>query len=80
MTQALGIREYDGQVRGMGGFITPIVYFSQRKTKKVKKRWIQSKKIINENEALCKHIQELEEKVQNMPTSERGRCSKNKVQ
>ena len=79
MTQALGTPEYGGRVRGVGGFITPTVYFHTAKPRKSKKVDT-TQQIINENEALRQRIRDLEEKVQNMPTSEHGSCSRNKVQ
>ena len=78
LTQALSTREYGGQVLGVGGFITPAVYFHKVKPRKTK-NVDTAQQIVDENEALRKHIWELEEKVQNMPTSEHGSFSKNKV-
>ncbi|KAL0551968.1 hypothetical protein IC582_011061 [Cucumis melo] len=79
LTQALGTPEYDGRVRGVGGFITPTVYFHQAKPRKSNKVDT-TQQIIDENEALRKRIRELEQKVQNIPTSKHGSCSKSKVQ
>ncbi|KAL0560430.1 hypothetical protein IC582_000835 [Cucumis melo] len=79
LTQALGTPEYGGRVRGVGGFITPTVYFHQAKPRKSKKVDT-TQQIIDENEALRKRIRELEQKVQSIPTSEHGSCSKSKVQ
>ncbi|KAA0062714.1 transposase [Cucumis melo var. makuwa] len=79
LTQALGTPEYDGRVRGVGGFITPTVYFHQAKPRKSKKVNT-TQQIIDENEALRKRIRELEQKVQSILTSEHGSCSKSKVQ
>ncbi|XP_050936273.1 uncharacterized protein LOC127144405 [Cucumis melo] len=79
LTQALGTPEYDGRVRGVGGFITPTIYFHQAKPRKSKKVDT-TQQIIDENEALRKRIRELEQKVQSIPTSEHGSCSKSKVQ
>ncbi|KAL0540416.1 hypothetical protein IC582_024653 [Cucumis melo] len=79
LSQALGTPEYGGRVRGVGGFITPTVYFHQAKSRKSNKVDT-TQQIIDENEALRKHIQELEQKVQNIPTSEHGSYSKSKVQ
>ncbi|KAA0068061.1 uncharacterized protein E6C27_scaffold238G00090 [Cucumis melo var. makuwa] len=79
LTHALGTPEYGGRVRGVGGFITPIVYFHQEKPRK-SNEVDTTQQIIDENEALRKHIRELEQKVQSIPTSEHGSCSKSKVQ
>ncbi|KAL0543802.1 hypothetical protein IC582_018907 [Cucumis melo] len=79
LTQALGTPEYDGRVRGVGGFITPTVYFHQAKPRKSKKVNT-TQQIIDENEALRKRIRELEQKVESILTSEHGSCSKSKVQ
>ncbi|KAL0533733.1 hypothetical protein IC582_027776 [Cucumis melo] len=79
LTQALGIPEYDGRVHGVSGFITPTVYFHQAKPRKSNKVDT-TQQIIDENEALRKRIRELEQKVQSIPTSEHGSCSKSKVQ
>ncbi|TYK30539.1 hypothetical protein E5676_scaffold71G00030 [Cucumis melo var. makuwa] len=79
LTQALGTPEYGGRVRGVGGFITPTVYFNQAKPRKSNKVDT-TQKIIDENEALHKRIRELEQKVQSILTSEHGSCSKSKVQ
>ncbi|KAA0053555.1 uncharacterized protein E5676_scaffold522G00750 [Cucumis melo var. makuwa] len=79
LTQALGTLEYGGRVRGVGGFITPTVYFYQAKPRKSNKVDT-TQQIIDENEALRKRIQELEQKVQCIPTLEYGSCSKSKVQ
>ncbi|KAA0046260.1 hypothetical protein E6C27_scaffold284G00640 [Cucumis melo var. makuwa] len=79
LTQALGTPEYGGRVRGVGGFITPTVYFHQAKPRKSKKVDA-TQQIIDENEALHKRIRELEQKVQSIPTSKHGSCSKSKVQ
>ncbi|TYK08650.1 transposase [Cucumis melo var. makuwa] len=79
LTQALGTPEYGGRVRGVGGFITPTVYFHQAKPRKSNKVDT-TQQIIDENEALRKRIRELEQKVQSIPTSEHGSCSKSKVQ
>ncbi|KAL0556296.1 hypothetical protein IC582_004808 [Cucumis melo] len=79
LTQALGTPEYGRRVRGVGGFITPTVYFHQAKPRKSKKVDT-TQQIIDENEALRKRIRELEQKVQSIPTSKHGSCSKSKVQ
>ncbi|KAL0546157.1 hypothetical protein IC582_016063 [Cucumis melo] len=79
LTQALGTPEYGGRERGVGGFITPTVYFHQAKPRKSKKVDT-TQQIIDENEALRKRIRELEQKVQSIPTSEHGSCSKSKIQ
>ncbi|KAL4021604.1 hypothetical protein IC575_020410 [Cucumis melo] len=79
LTQALDTPEYGGRVRGVGGFITPTVYFHQAKPRNSKKVDT-TQQIIDENEALRKRIRELEQKVQSIPTSEHGSCSKSKVQ
>ncbi|KAL0541528.1 hypothetical protein IC582_021580 [Cucumis melo] len=79
LTQALGTPKYGGRVRGVGGFITPTVYFHQAKPRKSKKVDA-TQQIIDENEALRKRIRELEQKVQSIPTSKHGSCSKSKVQ
>ena len=57
----------------------PLFIFTQP-NQESKKKVDTTKQIIDENEALRQRIRELEEKVQNMPTSEHGSCSKNKVQ
>ena len=79
LTQALGTPEYGRRIRGVGGFITPTVYFHQAKPRKSNKVDT-TQQIIDENEALRKRIRELEQKVQSIPTSEHGSCSKSKVQ
>ncbi|KAL4035702.1 hypothetical protein IC575_004407 [Cucumis melo] len=79
LSQALDTLEYGGRVRGMGGFIAPTIYFHQAKPRKSNKVDT-TQQIIDENEALCKRIRELEQKVQNIPTSKHGSCSKSKVQ
>ncbi|KAL4035687.1 hypothetical protein IC575_004392 [Cucumis melo] len=79
LTQALGTSEYGRRVRGVGGFITPNVYFHQAKPRKLNKVDT-TQQIIDENEALRKRIRELKQKVQSIPTSEYGSCSKSKVQ
>ncbi|KAL0539743.1 hypothetical protein IC582_023959 [Cucumis melo] len=79
LTQALGAPKYGGRVCGVGGFITPTVYFHQAKPRKSNKVDT-TQQIIDENEALRKRIRELEQKVQSIPTSEHGSCSKSKVQ
>ncbi|KAA0059875.1 uncharacterized protein E6C27_scaffold108G001630 [Cucumis melo var. makuwa] len=79
LTQALGTPEYGGRVRGVGGFITPTVYFHQAKPRKSNKVDT-TQQIIDENEALRKRVRELKQKVQSIPTSEHGSCSKSKVQ
>ncbi|KAA0066224.1 uncharacterized protein E6C27_scaffold21G002460 [Cucumis melo var. makuwa] len=79
LTQALGTSEYGGRVRGVGGFITPTVYFHQAKSRK-SKNVDATQQIIDENETLRKRIRELEQKVQSIPTSKHGSCSKSKVQ
>ncbi|KAL0549283.1 hypothetical protein IC582_013764 [Cucumis melo] len=79
LTQALCTLEYGGRVCGTDGFITPTVYFHQAKRKKSNKVDT-TQQIIDENEALRKHIRELEQKVQSIPTSKHGSCSKSKVQ
>ncbi|KAL0536443.1 hypothetical protein IC582_025392 [Cucumis melo] len=79
LTQALGTPEYGGRVRGVGGFITPTVYLHQAKPRKSNKVDT-TQQIIDENEALRKRIRELEQKVQSIPASEHGSCSKSKVQ
>uniref|UniRef100_A0A9I9EIU5 Uncharacterized protein n=1 Tax=Cucumis melo TaxID=3656 RepID=A0A9I9EIU5_CUCME len=65
-------------IPSMGGFITPTVYFHQAKPRKSNKVDT-TQQIVDKNEALRKRIRELEEKVQNIPTSEHGSCSKSKV-
>uniref|UniRef100_A0A9I9E6I9 Ubiquitin-like protease family profile domain-containing protein n=1 Tax=Cucumis melo TaxID=3656 RepID=A0A9I9E6I9_CUCME len=55
---------------------TPKYGGQPRKSKKVDT----TQKIIDENKVLRKHIRELEQKVQSIPTSEHGSCSKSKVQ
>ena len=57
----------------------PLFIFTQP-NQESKKKVDTTKQIIDENEALRQRIRELEEKVQNMPTSEHGSCSRNKVQ
>ncbi|TYJ96837.1 uncharacterized protein E5676_scaffold2750G00350 [Cucumis melo var. makuwa] len=79
LTQALGTSKYGGRVRGVDGFITPTVYFHQAKPRKSNKVDT-TQQIIDENEALRKCIRELEQKVESIPTSEHGSCSKRKVQ
>ncbi|KAA0058937.1 hypothetical protein E6C27_scaffold98G001140 [Cucumis melo var. makuwa] len=79
LTQALGTPEYGRRIRGVGGFITPTVYFHQAKPRKSNKVDT-TQQNIDENEALRKRIRELEQRVQSIPTSEHGSCSKSKVQ
>uniref|UniRef100_A0A9I9EJK5 CACTA en-spm transposon protein n=1 Tax=Cucumis melo TaxID=3656 RepID=A0A9I9EJK5_CUCME len=77
LSQALGTPEYGGRVRGVGGFITPTVYFHQAKPRKSNKVDT-TQQIIDENQALRKRIQELEQKVQNIPTSKHENVVKEK--
>ncbi|TYK01407.1 hypothetical protein E5676_scaffold29G001050 [Cucumis melo var. makuwa] len=79
LSQTLGTLEYGRRVHGVGGFITPIVYFHQAKPRESNKVDI-TQQIIDENETLCKRIRELEQKIQNILTSEHGSCSKSKLQ
>ncbi|TYK27468.1 transposase [Cucumis melo var. makuwa] len=79
LSQALGTPKYGSLVRGVSGFITPTIYFHKAKPRKSNKVDT-TQQIIDENEALRKCIRELEQKVQNIPTSEHGSCSKSKVQ
>uniref|UniRef100_A0A9I9EJP3 Uncharacterized protein n=1 Tax=Cucumis melo TaxID=3656 RepID=A0A9I9EJP3_CUCME len=53
LTQALGTPEYGGRVRGVGGFITPTIYFHQAKPRKSNKVDT-TQQIIDKNEALRK--------------------------
>ena len=52
LTQALGTPEYGDRVCGVGGFITPIVYFHKEKPK-MSKKVDTTKQIIDKNETLC---------------------------
>ena len=79
LSQALGTPKYGSLVRGVSGFITPTIYFHKAKPRKSNKVDT-TQKNIDENEALRKRIRELEQKVQNIPTSKHGSCSKSKVQ
>ncbi|KAA0039472.1 uncharacterized protein E5676_scaffold169G002870 [Cucumis melo var. makuwa] len=76
LSQDLGTSEYGGRVRGVGGFITPTVYFHQAKPRKSNKVDT-TQQIIDENEALRKHIRKLEQKGQNISTSEHGESFRN---
>ncbi|TYK08390.1 putative serine/threonine-protein kinase nek2 [Cucumis melo var. makuwa] len=74
LTQALGTKEHNGRVRGVGGYVTPTTYFhSVKKTSKVEAN------ILVENEELRRRVSELEAQIRSnlsTPLSAHGSCSR----
>ncbi|KAA0054847.1 putative serine/threonine-protein kinase nek2 [Cucumis melo var. makuwa] len=57
LTQALGTKEHNGRVRGVGGYVTPTTYFHS-----VKKTSKDETKILVENEELRRYAEKVMEK------------------
>ncbi|KAA0055505.1 putative serine/threonine-protein kinase nek2 [Cucumis melo var. makuwa] len=74
LTQALGTKEHNGRVRGVGGYVTPTTYFhSVKKTSKGEAN------ILVENEDLRRRVSELEAQIRSnlsTPLSAHGSCSR----
>ncbi|KAL0553573.1 hypothetical protein IC582_007473 [Cucumis melo] len=58
LTQALGTKEHNGRVRGVGGYVTPTTYFNL-----VKKTSKDEADILVENEELRRRVSELEAQI-----------------
>ncbi|KAL0540274.1 hypothetical protein IC582_024508 [Cucumis melo] len=74
LTQALGTKEHNGRVRGVGGYITPTTYFHS-----VKKTSKDEANILVENEELRRRVSELEAQIcsnLSTPLSAHGSCSR----
>ncbi|KAL0551727.1 hypothetical protein IC582_010816 [Cucumis melo] len=74
LTQALGTKEHNGRVRGVGGYVTPTTYFHS-----IKKTSKDEANILVENEELCRRVSELEAQIRsNLSTSlsAHGSCSR----
>ncbi|KAA0058329.1 putative serine/threonine-protein kinase nek2 [Cucumis melo var. makuwa] len=74
LTQALGTKEHNGRVRGVGGYVTPTTYFHS-----VKKTSKDEANILVENEELRRRVSELEAQIRsNLSTllSAHGSCSR----
>ncbi|KAL4017143.1 hypothetical protein IC575_024818 [Cucumis melo] len=74
LTQALGTKEHNGRVRGVGGYITPTTYFHS-----VKKTSKDEANILVENEELRRRVSELEVQIRSnlsTPLSAHGSCSR----
>ncbi|KAL0550077.1 hypothetical protein IC582_014575 [Cucumis melo] len=74
LTQALGTKEHNGRVCGVGGYITPTTYFHS-----VKKTSKDEVNILVENEELRRRVSELEAQVRSnlsTPLSAHGSCSR----
>ncbi|KAL0543599.1 hypothetical protein IC582_018699 [Cucumis melo] len=73
LTQALGTKEHNGRVRGVGGYVTPTTYFHS-----VKKTSKDEANILVENEELRRRVSELEAQIRSnlsTPLSAHGSCS-----
>ncbi|KAL0554376.1 hypothetical protein IC582_008295 [Cucumis melo] len=74
LTQALGTKEHNGRVHGVGGYVTPTTYFhSVKKTSKYEVN------ILVENEELRRRVSELEAQIRSnlsTPLSAHGSCSR----
>ncbi|KAA0045347.1 hypothetical protein E6C27_scaffold316G001260 [Cucumis melo var. makuwa] len=73
-TQALGTKEHNGRVRGVGGYVTPTAYFHS-----VKKTSKDEANILVENEELRRRVSELEAQIRSnlsTPLSAHGSCSR----
>ncbi|KAA0052392.1 putative serine/threonine-protein kinase nek2 [Cucumis melo var. makuwa] len=74
LTQALGTKEHNGLVRGVGGYVTPTTYFHS-----VKKPSKDEANILVENEKLRRRVSELEAQIRSnlsTPLSAHGSCSR----
>ncbi|KAL0544699.1 hypothetical protein IC582_019818 [Cucumis melo] len=74
LTQALGTKEHNARVRGVGGYVTPTTYFHS-----VKKTSKDDANILVENEELRRRVSELEAQIRsNLSTSlsAQGSCSR----
>ncbi|KAA0032239.1 putative serine/threonine-protein kinase nek2 [Cucumis melo var. makuwa] len=74
LTQALGTKEHNGRVRGVGGYVTPTTYFHS-----IKKTSKDEANILVENEELCRRVSELKAQIRsNLSTSlsAHGSCSR----
>ncbi|KAL4011388.1 hypothetical protein IC575_028446 [Cucumis melo] len=74
LTQALGIKEHNDRVRGVGGYVTPTTYFHS-----IKKTSKDEANILVENEELRRRVSELEAQIcSNLSTllSAHGSCSR----
>ncbi|TYK07544.1 putative serine/threonine-protein kinase nek2 [Cucumis melo var. makuwa] len=74
LTQALGTKEHNGRVRGVGGYVTPTTYFHS-----VKKTSKDEANILVENEELRRRVSELEAQIRSnlsTPLSAHGSCSR----
>ncbi|TYK29821.1 uncharacterized protein E5676_scaffold208G00490 [Cucumis melo var. makuwa] len=74
LTQALGTKEHNGHVCGVGGYVTPTTYFHS-----VKKTSKDEANILVENEELCRRVSELEAQIRSnlsTPLSTHGSCSR----
>ncbi|KAA0033996.1 CACTA en-spm transposon protein [Cucumis melo var. makuwa] len=74
LTQALGTKEHNGRVCGVGGYIAPTTYFHS-----VKKTSKDEVNILVENEELRRRVSELEAQVRSnlsTPLSAHGSCSR----
>ncbi|TYK28649.1 putative serine/threonine-protein kinase nek2 [Cucumis melo var. makuwa] len=72
LTQALGTKEHNGRVRGVGGYVTPTTYFHS-----VKKTSKDEVNILVENEELRRRVSELEAQIRSnlsTPLSAHGSC------
>ncbi|KAL0546424.1 hypothetical protein IC582_016332 [Cucumis melo] len=74
LTQALGTKEHNGRVRGVGGYVTPTTYFHS-----IKKTSKDEANILVENEELHRRVSELEAQIRSnlsTPLSAQGSCSR----
>ncbi|KAL0546137.1 hypothetical protein IC582_016043 [Cucumis melo] len=74
LTQALGTKEHNGLVRGVGRYVTPTTYFHS-----VKKPSKDEANILVENEELRRRVSELEAQIRSnlsTPLSAHGSCSR----
>jgi len=74
LTQALGTKEHNGRVRGVGGYVTPTTYFHS-----VKKTSKHEANFLVENEELRRRVSELEAQIRSnlsTPLSAHGSCSR----
>ncbi|KAA0033046.1 uncharacterized protein E6C27_scaffold269G001530 [Cucumis melo var. makuwa] len=74
LTQALGTKEHNGRVRGVGGYVTPTTYFHS-----VKKTSKDEANILVENEELRRRVSELEAQIRSnlsTPLSAHRSCSR----
>ncbi|KAL0553929.1 hypothetical protein IC582_007833 [Cucumis melo] len=74
LTQALGTKEYNGRVRGVSRYVTPITYFHL-----VKKTSKDEANIVLENKELRRRVSELKAQIRSnlsTPLSAYGSCSR----